>query len=623
MWLDTENEQDPYNRLGGPSQAPNTSIGAGGGTSSPGGGTTAGTAASGTSSNPSTQTPVQSTGPAQNFATVQDYLGANKAQGEDLGQKFTGALDTTAANEKNTIDSAAAQTKTDAANSTVSYDPNLTQTALSHPTDVTNSPDQLNSFLKQWNAEYSGPASFEASSNYGKAADAATEAGQKQAELGSVGGQQQLIQDQFGVYGQGNKGLDQAVLQNSSFYPKVQNQAGTFQNVQDYLGQQATDVNAATNAAKTSTDAAKKQTQDAFTNNLTNFKSGLDTRVAAAQNNATAAAAKYQADLASGDPALVTQDLQEAGATPDQIKNVTDYLKDLDKDYSIKSNLTNQYAFNPNVDINTANVANAQDYANAAAYGKLTGQDYSGVLNPNDITQAGTAPIASTGLNTGRVADYLKTQLGQQDQARLGTPGNLSDIISGKTNPTDAAQYAQRYVDAATRQGTTYANSPGIQKMLADAITTRSSILQQGAVGSDPRLAGIQAVIDKFSQFANIKPPQQPNTPSTPPPVIPASRPITVTAPDPNQHGGVINTPIDPNVLVNPKSIDGFDQKFTTGLQSQIAKLGGGNPSIIARNTITQQGTQLKALYTQYLNGKINAKDYVQLQHLLQQFNIK
>jgi hypothetical protein len=558
MWIDNEDTQDPYNRVNGaPATAgapstPDTSVGAGGGTASPGGTTTAGTAASGTSSNPSTAAPAQTTGPTQNFATVQDYIGANQAQGEDLGQKVTSSLDQSATADQGAIAGAVNNTSNEINSGTVNDNTDLVNEAVATPTAVTNSPDQLNDFLGQWNAAYTGPSSFETSDQYNTAAAANTDAQQKQAEVATPGGQQQLLNSQFGVYGQGNQGLDQALLTNSSYDPALQAEAGNFQNVQDYLTNQAAGLDtAATNAAAT-TAATKTNTQDAFTNNLTNFQNQINAETTAAQAPAQATNAQYQTDLASGNVPAVTADLQASGATPAQIADVTSYLKTLNTNYNVTPNLASLDTFNPATDITNANAASAQDYANAAAYGQLTGTDYTGVLNPANASEAGTAPNATSGLNGQTVDAYLKSQLGTQDAALLQTPANISGILSGATSATDAAALAQKYVDAATRQGQTYANSPALQQMMKAASSPQ--IVSAGAA------AASQAFRNVLNQFAGTATPTPPVTPigSPKPAVTPTGPIVPVGTPAPTK---IVKALAEGGVVEEPKNLQNYFKK--------------------------------------------------------------
>lgn len=264
----------------------------------------------------------------------------------------------------------------------------------------------------------------------------------------------------------------------------------------------------------------------------------------------------------------------------------------------------------------------------------MTGADYSGVLNQANAAEAGTAPTAVSGIDGANISSYLKSQLGTQDANFLATPGNMSDIIAGKVPPASAAQFAQQYIDAANRQGVTYANSPNIQKMLADAISTQSTILGQGATASDPRLQALQPVIAAFSQFAQgattgdtaatPATPGHPGTPATPgtPIALPAAPPVDVTQPN-TAGGGVHATPVTPSTLLKPTPISNFTDKVTQSLNTQLAKNIGGDTGMIAANKMKQDAATLTSLYNQYQAGNINATNYLQLQQLLKQFNIQ
>lgn len=494
MWLDPDdseqkNQSTNSSGLGAPS------VGAGGGVGQ----------ATGTTSNPSTFNPVQTNQPTQEFATVQDYLGANQQQGEALGQQFTGKLDTNLSNEKSAIDTAAGQTKSDVASGTVNYDPNLVATAASDPTKITNDPNQLGSFLKQWNASYSGPSSFENSNNYGAATTAANEAATKGAEASTTGGQQQLLQDNFGVYGQGNKGLDQNILQNSSYSPKVQDQAKQFGTVNDYLAQQAADVDTQATKAATDTAATQANTKGAFANKLADFQTGVNKEVSDAQNTATAQGNQYKADLASGDTAKIVADIKQANPNADA-STIQQYLDAYTKDYGNAPDLSSQYTFNPAVQITPANAATAKDYANAAAYGQLTGQDFSGVIAPTNASQAATAPVASSAVNPANIQNYLKTQLDTKDKATLTTPINLQQQLNGTTDPAQAQATLGPVFDALKRSGSPGYGS-GMLNKAPQQLQDLASQITNAVHGSipnlmnDPKNAGLKAVWDMITNY--------------------------------------------------------------------------------------------------------------------------
>lgn len=449
MWLENDDENNP---TGQTTSGNNLSVGAGGGSTSAGGQTANGQS-TGTTSNPSTLSPIQSNKPQQQFATVQDYLGSNQSQGNDLGQKFTAGLTEAANTDKSGIDTAVAGAQNEITSGAAPYDANLVQKAVSDPTSVANDPNQLSSFLKQWNASYSGPSSFEASDQYTPAATAANDASQKAAELSSAGGQQQILHDQFGVYGQGNQGLDQALLQNSSAYPTVQTAAPAFQSLNDYLTNKSTALDTQAQQAQTDANAAKTNTQNAFANSLTGFQTDLNNRTTAAQQQAKTQLTQYQNDLASGDPAKIQADLTASGVDPTTVKNITSYLSNLNKDYGITPPIASSYIGNPNVDINASTVATPEDYAKAAALGKLTGQDFSGVLNPADVSKAGTGTLNQNAFKSNDLQSYLKQGLDIQDQSVITGNPTLKTVLPDINDFKIGSSTGQQYVDAFKRNG--------------------------------------------------------------------------------------------------------------------------------------------------------------------------
>lgn len=237
MWVPNKDDEDQNKSAG---QQTNTSIGAGAGGSAPLGSGEGNQ----TITNPSTLSPVSQV-PQQKPASVQDYLSANKQQGENLAGKFNSKLDTTFNNEKSAITSAGDAAKSAAISASV-YNPDIVKNSLDNPTSTLNDSSKLSSFLKQWNGAYSGPSSFENTPGYNGAASASNEAKTKAEQIKDVGGRKQLLQDDFGVYGQGNKGLDQTLLQNSSKFGETQNLAPKFDSIQTYLGKTADEVNSGT-----------------------------------------------------------------------------------------------------------------------------------------------------------------------------------------------------------------------------------------------------------------------------------------------------------------------------------------------------------------------------------------
>lgn len=364
MWLDPEKQDEQTqdnNSLNSPT------VGAGG--------SIAQAQPSSTTGNPSTVSPVQS-GKPQNFATIQDYFKGNQTQGEKLGQDFTERL---VGQEKEQINQAASKAKGDISASTVGFDPSLSAKLENDPTALTKDNDQFNSFLNQWNAEYKGPQSFESTDEYGQAADAVNKAKEKATQVASTGGRQQFIQDKFGVYGQGNKGLDEALLQQSSYFPKVEGQEKEFGNIQNYLTSQTADVNAAAKAAKEQTAATKEQLQAAGGKAVTDFKTNLQNKLKTAQQTSTNDYNALRDTLAQGKS--VSPDLlKRMGISDDEWKTITTEMDKIKKAGDKPTLAQDVSSFvRPDNTISLSDVATDEDYAKDAAYKKL--MSTSGILS--------------------------------------------------------------------------------------------------------------------------------------------------------------------------------------------------------------------------------------------------
>lgn len=435
MWLD--NNKDKDNEL--TRNASNTSVGSGGG-----GATNTGTTSSST---PGTTPLNGGENKPQSFATIQDYLKTNQPQAEDLGQKFTNQLDTTYNTQKGNIDTAANQTNQDIQSNTVNYNTDLVNEAKNDPTKVANDENKSNDFLKQWNAQYSGPQNFETSNNYTGASEAANQANEIKGQLGSVGGREQLIQNQFGVYGQGNKGLDQALLQTSSYFPQVQGKESQFGSIQDYLNQQSKDLSDKAQQAQKATDQTKSSIQDAFLNQdsgvVPQFTSQLNQEVANNKQTATqrskdaqAALNKKFSDINNHPENMPSeQALKDLGLTADEYKNML--LDQSRVQQGFRSGMSdgvngenvdfNKYStiLNPDAQVGLENTISPEEYAKALALAKLTG-------NQNIL------PLVNGG-NVGKsqpsVIDFKKQDLLNYLKSKTDAIKAASDQLSGPKLP--------------------------------------------------------------------------------------------------------------------------------------------------------------------------------------------
>ena len=276
------------------------------------------------------------------------------------------------------------------------------------------------------------------------------------------------------------------ILQNSSYYPKVQGEVQNFQNVQDYLTGQAANLDTAATNAQATTDATKQQTQAAFANEPATFQNQINAETTAAQAPATTQATQLAADFKSGDPTKVVADLKQAGVDTNTIQQ---YLTALTQQNGKPIDLSQFYSFNPNTAVTTANAANAQDYANAAAYNKLTGVDYSGILNPANAAQAGTAPTALAGVNAASLPDYLKTQYENAELAKLGAPTLTSSTATGNPNtsltpslPVQANQPTNAVGNTLGTIATSGIPVPGINTAISGAVQSGENFVNK-AIG--------------------------------------------------------------------------------------------------------------------------------------------
>lgn len=363
MWVDKDQKDENSNQETDSLNSP--SVGAGGAGTAPIKGSE--TAAVGTASSMSPAPEA----PGQKFGTIQDYFQASKTQGDKLGQDFTGKLDTAKQANQTAIDQSAMGAEQNIAANTIGADTNLINTAKNDPTKVANDDASYNDFMKQWNASYKGPSSFESTDQYTDAAKAAQAAADKATQASSTGGRQQLLQDEFGVYGAGNKGLDEALIQNSSSFGDVGTKANELNSLQDYLKGKSTEVGTKAAEAKATTDQTKQTAQDALLGDqgaVRQFKTDIDTKTTAERTKAEADQ-KALADAFGKRAALSDIQLQQLGLTQEQYQNLIN--KEKTAGYT---NLQDYLTFqNPNAQISRETVASQGDQAKDAALAKLTG----------------------------------------------------------------------------------------------------------------------------------------------------------------------------------------------------------------------------------------------------------
>jgi hypothetical protein len=471
MFVENQNPQEDEDQNKG-AQVNNPTVGAGGGAASASGGTT-----TPTTGNFSTIAPVAAQQPVQNWATAQDYLKANQSQAGDLGQKVESSLTNTLGTEKGTIDTSASQAKSDIAAGSTPYNEVLVNEAVKTPTSVANDPGKLQSFLSQWNAAYTGPSTFETSTAYNPAAQAVNEAKTKAGQLTSTGGREQLIGDQFNVYGAGNKGLDQAILQQAPQYENIQNLAPQFTGLQDYLTQQAANVNATVDPAKAAATNTATQTQNALKQASADFEKSLSDRLAAANTEYSKGNNLYQ--TIASQPDILASQAAQLGVNPTDLTKAANLESILQNQYGIQIDPSEFLALNAGVAPTNDTIATPEDFANAQALSKLNGSGLQSYLNQANATQAGTYKAPTVSYNTpGATAKYQELVNKQDTETLKNIPYDISKnigypsglkaigefILSGGTNSPSSPQLGydlkgiglktvQNSIDAMIRQG--------------------------------------------------------------------------------------------------------------------------------------------------------------------------
>lgn len=352
-------------------------VGSGGGGANTAGGL--GTAPGG---NMSTITPVAPEQPTQKWATAQDYLKANQPQANILGQKVSESLTGTLGETQKIIGQEAEEAQQEIKAGTTEYNPDIVKTAKETPTEITGSPTKLQDFLKQWNASYTGPTDFASTEHYQPAAQAAQKAKDTATQLGTTGGREELLGKQFGTYGAGNRGLDQAVLQQAEQYGQIQAMTPQFEKVQDYLKAKSGEVGQAAQLGQFTTQAAKNMTQSEVQQGLEDFKNQIAAKTGQTQQQANKELQDLRAALINNQP-LSDQQLQLMGITREQFNALQDKankLAELDPNFAVPASATAPSA---------AGVRTADVKANAARGTTSPLQQYLTLQNPEAVYNMG------------------------------------------------------------------------------------------------------------------------------------------------------------------------------------------------------------------------------------------
>lgn len=401
MWIEQKDEEKDLSQ-----NQPNPSIGAGAGIAPvPIQGSTTPSTGTLSSTNPTPTTP------GQKFGTIQDYLSANQQQGETLGEKFSSKLGEEKQQQQQQIGEAANAAQNKVAANTIGYNQDLITKAVTDPTKVAGDAGDFDKFMQQWSATYKGPQAFEETPDYEKAAKAANEARSRAEQLGTAGGRQQLLQTQFGPQSAGNAGLDEALLQHSSSFGKVGQQAKEFNALQDYLSGQSKEVESSAKKAKETTEQTRQKAHEAFSPLMPKLTSDITGRLTQAEQEREA----YNKQAAATRDWANELNAIFASQNPNYKQDLESYLK-------TPSNVTPPTA---------GTIATQAERDRLAALQKLTGETPSIAINPSEKAGSYTSlPNLST--NDKVVYDkFVKQGYNDNTARKLTVAENLADKAMG------------------------------------------------------------------------------------------------------------------------------------------------------------------------------------------------
>lgn len=421
-------DQNSPQQLTGANGQPQTS-GGGSGSSS------LGTPQGSTSVPASTQAP-----PVQNLSA---YLKANAPQAVQQGQNIANNLSNTVNQVTGDINSAQQGFNKTVQDQNVTPDSALVERAASNPSGFVQNPNDVSAFQQQYNANYSGPTSFESSDYYPGLNTEVQNAVGKAPDITQPSGLAQLARGQEKNPTVGQSNLDALLLQeNPDAVKPISEVIPRFGALRGQLGQVASDSNTAIQQAIQNDQAAKAGVQSRF---LTGDNAVVPAWQKALQDELTGAQGKtneYNQSINN-----ITQ--QENDLQPtlvDALKSISEYNAQA-KTYNPSAlNLSQESTlpelgydlsglsktYNPINAPELGSVASKNDYDTQAALNELLGGNLSN-LNPNDISKAGTFNTpgkASLPINEsiqGLQAELAAAQKGFTNNGALqykGTPSN-------------------------------------------------------------------------------------------------------------------------------------------------------------------------------------------------------
>lgn len=379
--------------------------------------------------------------PTQPFQNLQSYLTANTPQVNQQAQTISGNLNNQYGQVQSDINKATSEFGNQVKGGYAQNEDVLNQ-AASNPSSFVSNPENMKAFQSLYNDTYSGPTNFEGSEPYGSLSKEISSATQNASNFNSLPGMQTYFQNQNPNATKGGNILDSVLLQgNPEAVSQVQNAAKPFANLNDYLNTATTQANqGVTDAQKAASDiSANAQNRftgeviPSFQNTINNQVIQNRTQAQQREDNAKAALELKNANdlniIPGQEPKISDQTLSDLGLGRDQLESMIaqrDFINNTGTqspiDLASYLGLTQQ---SPEAQINAANSASSNDYANAEALSKLTGQDLSSFLNQADISKANTANLNLNTINPDQIDALMKLYKSQQGLPTASKPGYI------------------------------------------------------------------------------------------------------------------------------------------------------------------------------------------------------
>lgn len=388
-----------------------------------------------------------SSGSPGQFVGIQQYLDANKAQTTGLARDVSGYVSDLGNQARSQLESGQNSFNQDVERNTIGLNQGLFDEAKGDPNSVAQDQAKLQEFKKQRDASYQGPSSFAQSDYFQPITQAIQKATTAGANTATEAGQKDLLariqQAKKGKVNQGALAFDASLLQSD---PNSRNiLAETRKGLEDIPQKLSAAEQAAiekVSGAKQTTDATKAAIQGAFSGD-TGLQSLLQKDVEGRAQNAIGQS-KEQADQ--------TMQLLKSGGEPSDAQlDILDISRDQwnqlvgNRSYLQSTYGVNPYADfstygtvkNPETQINSQNIATADDYARYAALNQLMDTQNNFLSDPS---QAGTADLDSLDFNYSGLSGDLQNSIQLEKKAREMGNGAHVDYTqdSGGFNTTGA-----------------------------------------------------------------------------------------------------------------------------------------------------------------------------------------